>query len=251
MGEGRGRLGTARALGWLAAAAWWAAKSPAGPRGLALAAAPWAACSLLSWPTGGLSAMLCVALYAPFSAWSAMRASEHFAGALPNPAGSGKAMAGGSMRGLAMLFAACAVAAMAWAHAWTRGTGLGAMLDELGAAVGPEAAREAARAYWAKEGLDGIAWAIGLQQAGIGLANAWWCLLPFAALAKPSATAGELARFGFKALAQAPGAMFALGLSGAAMAQASLAIAPLSLLSGVWFLACAFAYRDVSARVEP
>jgi hypothetical protein len=235
-------LGVGRGLGWMFAALWWAARSPAGPKGLAWAALPWAASSFLARPTAGLSVMFCVALYAPLALWSARRAVEHFAGQAPG------SDAGGSLGspGLGWALGAGALVGLCWSQGWASATGLGEMLRALGEAKTPEAARAAAIHYWNLPGFEGAAWPLAFQQLGLAAVNAWWCLLPFAARERPQATAGELARAGLRMLAKAPMALLLLGGLGALAAQSALAFAPLALLSGLWFGACAFAWRDLA-----
>lgn len=124
------------------------------------------------------------------------------------------------------------------------------MLKELGQAGATEEIYPIWGAYWEKSGLDGIAWGAAAIQAEVAMANAWWCLLPFAALKKPGLSVAELARFGGRACMSAPWAMATLGASGAVLAQASIAFAPLALLSGLWFSACAFAFRDMEHLLD-
>lgn len=224
----------------MGAALWWAAKSPAGPVGLGLAALPWALSAALILPTGGLSMMLCVALYAPLALWSARRAGEHFRGQKPG-SDAGAFLA----PGLAWAFCACSLSALAWTHFWTSGTGLGAMLAEVAKASDAASAKEAASRYWGMPGMSGVKLPLALQQLGLAIANAWWCLLPFAAADRPQASASELAKAGLRMMRKAPLALFLLGALGALWAQASLRLAPLALLSGLWFCACAFAWRDL------
>lgn len=124
-------------------------------------------------------------------------------------------------------------------------SGIGQFLEELRMAATPEEARSLVASYWDKEGLDGLAWGIAIQQLGWTLACSLWCLLPMRHLDRPADNAKQLLAFGASAFARAPWAMLTLGAAGAFIGQAGLAFAPAALLSGFWFLACAFAYRDV------
>lgn len=243
------KIGAMRGFGWLVAAAWWLGKSKASPRPLALAAIPWALCVLLIRPTGGISIVVCLAWYASMSSWSASWAAAHFASQEARTKQGGPPSR--ASRSLLIIFTACCIASMLWAHAWTQASGMVDMLGEMAEAASGSAAGPVFWAYWSKSGLDGVAWAIGAQQAELALANAWWCLMPFAALARPHSSIKDLATFGARALARAPLALATLGASGALLAQASLVFPPLALLAGLWFSACAFAFRDLRDLLAP
>ena len=246
----RKKAGPWRGFGWIFAALWWSTKSASGPKALMAAAIPWTMCSLFAKSTAGLSLAICLAAYGSMSLWSARCAMAHFSSLDGIGAERDQGASTSAMRGLIILFAICSIASLGWAHLWAQASGIGEMLKELGEA-GPGSASSAIwGAYWEKSGLDGIAWGMAALQAEVAVANAWWCLLPFAAIKRPDLSVAELARFGARACLSAPWAMVTLGASGAFLAQASIALAPLALLSGLWFSACAFAFRDMEHLLD-
>lgn len=239
--------GLFRALSWMGASIWWAFKSPTGFKALAASSLPWVACAVLNLPLGGLAMALAMAFYAQLCAWSVLCAGVHFTA---KPWDFAKAKAAwkaslSSLSSLSFIFFAAGLSAMIWAKLCADASGLAPFLEELKTAGSSEKAKEIAMAYWAKDGLDGLAWGIGLQQLGLAAANAFWCLLPWRAIDKPADGFKALGAFGLSSWARAPFALFLLGLSGSLLAQFSMVFPPLALLSGVWFSACAFAYRDL------
>lgn len=253
MGNGRDsrrRVGPWRGFGWIFAALWWSTKSASGPQALIVAAIPWTMCSLFAKSTAGLSLAICLAAYASMSLWSARCAMAHFLSRDGMDIERDESAPTSAKRGLIVLFAICSVASLMWAHLWAQASGIGEMLKELSEAGSGGTSAQIWGAYWEKSGLDGIAWGIAAVQGAVALANAWWCLLPFAAISRPGSSIADLARFGARSCMSAPWAMATLGASGAFLAQASIALPPLALLSGLWFSACAFAFREMEHLLD-
>ena len=80
---------------------------------------------------------------------------------------------------------------------------------------------------------------------GLAFLNGVWLCVPWASLCKPGQGAIPLLKSALTRFRLAPGALFVLGLVGALSAQAGLAFAPFGFFAGVWFVACAFAARDL------
>lgn len=247
--DGSRALGPLRALGWMAGALWWGAKSPAGVRALALAGLPWAALSLLNLPTAGLSMMAAVGFYPQLCLWSALWAREHFKGRRPpfNEVKDAWASRWADSRGLPLAFMAVAFAALAWATLCVQATSIGVLLEAMREAKDGEAGRALVAQAWDRSGLDGLLWPLAGLQAGLAAINGFWLCLPWAALGDPGQGAGSLLKGALARFKAAPGALCALGLAGSLVAQAGLVFPPFGLLAGVWFLACAFAARDLGA----
>lgn len=241
------RFGALSGLGWIAGALWWVKKSPSDWRALVACGLPWFVCAALFWPTGGLSLMACLALYAPASIWSALCARVFFLGSpfdLPEMKTAWK-KAMPKARALALGFALACSAGSAWVVACSQLSGIGDLLKELQTTTDSSAPHSLFQLYWNKEGLDGLWWGWLAAQAGLGLVNAWWCLMPWRVLGHENSTVSDLLGFSSRSMRRAPWGLFALGLSGALIAQAALVFAPCGFLAGPWFVACAFAYRDL------
>lgn len=241
------KLGPLRALGWLGAAFWWSWKSPAGGRALAFAGLPWAVLSLLNMPTAGLSMMVAVGLYPQISLWSALWAREHFhgrrseLGEVKNDWGRRWA----DSRALPLAFMAVAFAALAWTTLCVQASSIGELLEAMREAKGGQESRQLVAQAWDRPGFEGLLWPLLALQGGLAAINGFWICLPWASLRDSELRGGQLLRLAAARFARAPMALCVLGLCGSLLAQAGLVFPPLALASGVWFLACAFAARDL------
>jgi len=247
------KAGLFRALFWMSTAMWWAFKSPTGAKALTASSLPWVACAVLSLPLGGVAMGLAMVFYAQLCAWSVLCAGVHFLGEPWNVAQTKQAWVASlsKLYSLALFFFAAGLFAMVWAKLCADATGLAPFLEELKTAGNAEKAREIVGLYWDKDGLDGLAWGIGLQQIGLAIANGFWCLLPWRAIDKQAEGFKALGTFGLACFSRAPLALLGLGFVGSLLAQFSLIFPPLGFLSGVWFSACAFAYRDLRGADQP
>lgn len=238
--------GPFRFLLWLAGAAHWCLSSRERAKAWAFACLPWAACAALRDSAHAFSIIAAVAMYAQFSGWSVLCTERSFQNLHWDAAPTWARWSGSlrAMRRPALAFCAVAAAGAAWMQLCMEATGLGPMFDELGSASTRAAIQATLAQYWAKDGLDGIAWGLAAQQAGLAALCSIWCLIPFKAMEAPEASAKELLAFGWSRLRAAPGAMLGLGACGSALAQLGLAIPLAALASGIWFMACAFAWRE-------
>lgn len=135
----------------------------------------------------------------------------------------------------------------AWGQACMEATVLGSFLNDLRSASSQGQALDIWDFYWQKDGFDGLVWSFSLLEFGLGAINGVLCLAPWRSMACPSHSVCQLMFFCLKSFARHPVHMSLLGLSGLLLAQASLAFAPFALLSCWWFVACAFAARDLGA----
>jgi hypothetical protein len=246
-----GVLGPWRAISWLAAASWWAVKSPAGLTALGAASVPWLACSLLILPSDGLSMAIGVGFYAQMCMWTALCAGVHFEG----KAFEWQAMRAAwvqlasQSRALSLCYALCAACALVWLQLCVSASGIGVLLEQLRSVKPGVDPHDLVSAAWAKDGLDGIALPLLALQIGLGLINGFWCLFPWLAMATPGAGARSQLAKGWALMRSAPFQLWMLGMVGVFIAELSIAVPPLALLSGVWMSACAFAARDLSVGV--
>jgi hypothetical protein len=151
-----------------------------------------------------------------------------------------------SARALAVAFLVIALTVYLWSLIGLECTVLGEFLNELRSTTSQERVQDLWAQYWSKEGFESLAWGVFIQQVGCIIACALWCLLPIRYIHQPHEGVKGLLIFGIFTLVRAPWAMLTLGATGAWIAQIGLAFPPVALLSGFWFLACAFAYRDVT-----
>jgi hypothetical protein len=211
---------------------------------------PWVIAGVLNLPTTGLSTLFVLGAYAYLCLWSCLCAKASFDGAKFDAASSKLLWLdkSKSARPLGLAFLAIAASSYAWSVVGMEASGIGRFLEEFRSAASQEEARMLVSAYWDREGLDGLAWGIAIQQMGWTLACSLWCLLPMRHLERPGDSAKALLAFGASCFAKAPWAMLTLGASGALIGQMGLAFAPAALLSGFWFVACSFAYRDLASH---